>query len=255
MEELDIIRIDDDGRHARRDPVSSEVPFTINVNGRELATLLASPGGLRELAVGFVFSAGLIREAADLAEVTVDERRWRAEVTLTNAEAPVELAGRRLYTSGCGRGTLFYRALDLSARRPNPSALRLGAGEVLALMHEFVSSSEEFRRTGGVHSAALAEPGTILACREDIGRHNAVDKIIGRMVLEPVAGEGRLILVSGRLSSEIVLKAARVGVPVLVSRSAPTNQGVRLAREANLTLVGFARGRRMNVYSAPERIE
>jgi FdhD protein len=121
-------------------------------------------------------------------------------------------------------------------------------------MQELDRRSELHRRTGGVHAAALASPSGILVFREDIGRHNAVDKAVGAWLGREGGFADKILLCSGRLSSEILSKALRCRIPVLVSRSAPTDRGVALARRFNLTLVGFARGRRLNIYSGAERI-
>lgn len=254
MEEIEITQITRDGRQSARDVVAREVPFTLNANGEELVTLLSSPGDLKELSIGFLFSSGLIRSIDDVESVAVDEQKWRADVALKNNDLLSSLAFKRMYTSGCGRGTIFYNALDAMNRGKCDSTLRVPHERVLELMSEFNSFSTRFKETGCVHSAALSDGEKILFCRDDIGRHNAVDKIIGAMMIDRLDAQNKILLSSGRLSSEIVFKVHHAGLPIIVSRSAPTNQGVRHAREMNLTLVGFVRGRRMNLYSAEERI-
>jgi FdhD protein len=121
-------------------------------------------------------------------------------------------------------------------------------------MEEFRKRSEIHRQTGGVHAAALADHTGVLVFREDIGRHNAVDKVIGAYLVKENSFKDRILLTSGRLSSEILQKVQRCRLPIVVSRSAPTDRSVALARERNITLIGFARGRRMNIYSGEERI-
>ena len=122
------------------------------------------------------------------------------------------------------------------------------------MMHDFQGSSPEFQDTGGVHSAALADGSRILHVREDIGRHNAVDKLIGAAIIKGMSLQDKIVLSSGRISSDIVLKIRKTAISTIVSRSAPTNQAVNHARAADITLVGFARGKRMNVYSGERRI-
>ena len=141
---------------------------------------------------------------------------------------------------------------DRSGVRFDPS--RLSAAGLSALMREALRASEVHRRTGGVHMAALADASGLLLLREDIGRHNAVDKVIGAHLAAGGSFAGKVLLASGRLSSELLAKALRCGVPVLISRSAPTDRSIALARRSGLTLIGFARGQRLNVYSAPERV-
>ena len=134
------------------------------------------------------------------------------------------------------------------------SDIAISARQVFALMDEFIRCSAVFRATGGVHSAALCNIGSIIVFSEDIGRHNAVDKIFGQRVLEDMPTEGHLIITSGRVSSEILLKVARRNVPLLISKAAPTNLGVKLASDLGVTLIGFAREKRMNIYANEQRV-
>jgi FdhD protein len=133
--------------------------------------------------------------------------------------------------------------------------MALSAADLLGLMRKFQTASPEFQDTGAVHSAALATATEIRALREDIGRHNAIDKLLGWALINGVSLDDKIMLSSGRISSEIVLKTKKTTIPVLVSRSAPTNQAIRHAQSADITLIGFARGRRMNVYSGTQRIQ
>jgi hypothetical protein len=134
------------------------------------------------------------------------------------------------------------------------TGLRVSAGHICMLMEEFRRHSQLHRQTGGVHAAALADREKLLVFREDIGRHNAVDKVIGALLRQGDKYSDKLLLTSGRLSSEILHKTAACAVPIVVSRSAPTDRSVALARDRNITLIGFARGRRMNIYSGEGRI-
>jgi FdhD protein len=134
------------------------------------------------------------------------------------------------------------------------SLLQVSVGEILALTRDFQHRSETFRATGGVHSAALCDTSNILVFNEDIGRHNALDKVFGECLLNGIPTDDRLVITSGRISSEILLKVARRNIPVLVSKSAPTNLGVKMANELGVTLVGFVRGKRANVYTNTWRV-
>ncbi len=161
---------------------------------------------------------------------------------------------KRLYTSGCGKGTIFYNMVDILHRHRIDSSLKISSKSILKLMQEFQQKSNLFMETGAVHSAALSDGRNILVFKEDIGRHNAIDKIIGRTLEEGIDFRDKIILTSGRISSEILLKIQKCIVPLIISRSAPTDQAVKLACELNITIIGFARGNRMNIYSAPERV-
>ncbi|MFQ6104284.1 MAG: formate dehydrogenase accessory sulfurtransferase FdhD [Candidatus Glassbacteria bacterium] len=254
MEEVEITKINRNRRFVESDVVAMEVPFTINLNGSELVTLLSSPEDLRELAAGFLFSSGLVKKPDEIETITIDQEKWLAEVSLEKKEVSSDLVFKRMYTSGCGRGTLFYSAIDLLHRHKNNSSLKIEKRRIFRLMSDFQNGSTQYKQTGGVHYAALSDGKVIIFIKEDVGRHNAVDKVIGCSFLNGFSFDNTIFLTSGRVSSEIVLKIQKTGSPMLISRSAPTNQGVRLARDLNLTLIGFVRGQRMNIYSASERV-
>jgi FdhD protein len=155
---------------------------------------------------------------------------------------------------GSGCGSLPPPELRDASAPLAEDGFRVSAARIGELMHVLARLSEVHRRTGGVHGAALADEEGIRVFREDIGRHNAVDKVIGRRLAEGGGFQRCLLLTSGRVSSEVLAKAVRCRVPVLVSRTAPTDRSVEEARRQNLTLAGFARGERMNLYAAPERV-
>ncbi len=235
--------------------VVKEYPFTISVNNQELVTLLCSPTYLKFLAVGFLVSEGIIKSKDDIKKVVVDERLGIAWVQTTDQEAvqPLMLS-KRLITSGCGRGASFYNPDDAQAFTIIESKLTVKPEDVFSLVQEFQHYSEIYKTTHGVHSAALCDNKKILLFRDDIGRHNAIDKIVGECLLNDLSTQDRMIVVSGRISSEMAVKVAKRNIPVLVSISAPTDLGIRLANEFGLTLIGFVRPKRMNVYAGRERI-
>ncbi|MBM3120398.1 MAG: formate dehydrogenase accessory sulfurtransferase FdhD, partial [Chloroflexi bacterium] len=230
-------------------------PLTIVVNNQELVTLLCSPKNLDYLAVGFLSSEGLLKNKDDIKKITIDDRRGavRVETEAENKQAG-ELLFKRLITSGCGRGASFYSAADVGRQVKVESQVRISPLEVFELVSEFQHRSQIFRTTGGVHSAALCDAKNILVFSEDIGRHNAIDKIFGECILNDIPTGDRIIVTSGRVSSEILLKAANRNIPLLISKSAPTDLGVRLANDLGVTLIGFVRGKRMNVYSNDWRV-
>ncbi|MFH1996876.1 MAG: formate dehydrogenase accessory sulfurtransferase FdhD [Candidatus Omnitrophota bacterium] len=250
---LDIIRFDKDAREAFTDIVSEEIPLTVHINGTEIFTILASPPDLEELSVGFLFTAGMIRSIDDIRSVTIDRKNWISSIELKR-NIDFEFIFKRIYTPGCGKGVLFYNVLDILHRKPLTSRAIVKGTALSALMKEFLKRSVEFKKTGCEHSAALADESGVIIYKEDIGRHNAVDKVIGEAVMKRVRMADRIVFVSGRVSSEIVLKVKKSGCPFLVSRSAPTDQAVKFARDFRLTLIGFARGERMNIYSENGRV-
>ena len=254
-EKFSILKLTERGSSSIDDVVAREFPLTIILNNQELVTLLCSPMNLRHLAVGFLFSEGLLKSKDEIKKIIVDDRRG---VVRVDTEGDTELASdalfKRFITSGCGRGASFYSAIDAQDQVKVESRLEISTLEVLALVHEFQHRSQVYRSTGGVHSAALCDIRDILVFNEDIGRHNAVDKIFGACILNDIATDDHILITSGRISSEILLKVAKRNVPVIVSKSAPTNLGVTLADDLGVTLVGFVRGKRMNVYTHAWRI-
>ncbi|RJX24169.1 MAG: formate dehydrogenase accessory sulfurtransferase FdhD [Dethiobacter sp.] len=253
--EVKIVRIRNRQRSEEKDRVVTETPLTIFFNDREFVTLLCSPGKLDYLAVGFLRSEGLINTADDLDDINVDYQKGIVFVrTKTPADLVEKLYGKRTITSGCGKGTLFFHVLDSLQSKRVESNLQINAESLLKLMTTLQENSVLFKTTGGVHSAALADRKEILFYSEDIGRHNAVDKIVGECIIKNIPLDDKILLSSGRLSSEIVLKGAKLRLPLIVSRSAPTSLSVELAEQTGITLVGFARGRRLNIYSHDYRI-
>lgn len=254
MIDVNALRIDRDGKREAKEPVTEEIPLTVYLNDKELLTLLCSPADLKELSIGFLYSSGLIRSLRDIERVMVDTRNWASYVELKEKGDPSSLMFKRLYTSGCGKGTLFYNALDHINREKIAGSFRVNWCKLLELMDSFQKRSLVFKKTGGIHSAALSDGENIVIFKEDIGRHNAVDKIAGEALMKGIDMRNSIVLTSGRISSEIVFKTQKMGSPVLISRSAPTDQAQKLAEECDMTLVGFARGQRMNVYAGRHRI-
>jgi len=253
MERCEIIKIYAERKEKIEDLVSQEIPFTIYVNGKELLTLLSSPEDLEELTVGFLFTAGIIKQFKDIRTLIIDTKLWRAEVKLKQ-KVEFDLVFKRMFTSGCGGGTLFYNPVDIMHRRKTRSKIKIKRDSIFRIMKDFQNCSIGFKQTGGVHQAALCDRKRILLVKEDIGRHNAIDKILGFALMNNMDLKDKIILSSGRVSSEVLLKIQKTEIGLVVSRSAPTNQAIKHATEANITLIGFARGKKMNVYSNPERI-
>jgi FdhD protein len=249
----DILCLRDSQKTALRDPVAVEVRVGIVLNGEEVAGLLCSPRDEKYLAAGFLRSEGLLSSADEIESI----RKHPDRVLVRTRKKKAAPKGVRLLTSGCGAGITFDRRpeeVDPVEDLIFDFMTVFSRARIAGLMKEFLSGAETFKATGGTHIAALSDGARILFTCEDIGRHNAVDKVLGRCFLERIDTHDKLVLCSGRMSSEIVRKAHRCGIPVVVSRSAPTSLAIDTARRCGVTLVGFARGERMNVYSFPARI-
>lgn len=251
-----IVELKEGSAREKEDALLVESPLTLELNGEEFVTLLCTPTGLEDLALGFLFSEGLADGPDDLEELAVDEGAGRVRVrTKRPHDLAAKLYGKRTVTTGCGRGTVFYHVTDALKTHRVESGLRVSAERVLGALKGWGEKAELFAETGCPHSAALlSAEGELLCLAEDAGRHNAVDKVIGRSLREGWRRDDKCLVTTGRISSEILIKVAKAGIPVLVSRSAATDLAVELARELGITAAGFARGRRMNIYAHPERI-
>ena len=256
IQKLSIIRVTEKDRNTIEDLVTRELPLTIILNNQELVTLLCSPKNLKYLAVGFLSSEGLIKGKDEIKSITLDDKKGVVRIqTQEDTGFSNELIFKRFITSGCGKGASFYSVADLQGQTRIESQMTISAREILNLVREFQHRSQIYRTTGGVHSAALCDRTGSLVFAEDIGRHNAIDKIFGQCLLEDMPTDEHLIVTSGRISSEILLKVAKRNIPILISKSAPTDLGVSLADELGITLIGFVRGKRMNVYTHDWRVK
>lgn len=250
---LKVLRIKEGTCEQIDDPVTCESPLTIFLNDRELVTLLCTLEHLDELAVGFLRSEGFIKSKDDVQNVFIDAKTGTARVEAKQALIAEQTFLKRYITTGCGKGTSFYQLSDATCQLVETDFV-IEAATVFNLMHEAQRQSELFKITGGVHSSALCSVNEIILFREDIGRHNTVDKLIGRCFLDGVETKDKIILTTGRISSEILVKVAKMGIPLIASRSAPTDLAVQHAGELGVTIAAFVRNQRMNVYTYPERV-
>ena len=237
------------GETWREDAVNipGELPLAIFVNGGEVATILCTPARLTQLVLGFLYLEGIITGQQEVASLRVCEDEPIADVRLLKGE--YKAAPRRTITSGCGSGTSSDSDVPKVV-----SELVVTADEILSLMRQLYQRQDLFQEMGGIHSSALADREGILVSAEDIGRHNTLDKIMGQCLMRKLSTEDKILLTTGRISSEMVLKAARMQVPVVVSRGTPTERAVRLGKELGITVIGYARGNRLSVFSAEERL-
>lgn len=234
--------------------VVNEVAITIFLNGKEIVTLLCTGLHLKALAIGFLHSEGLIHRRSDIQEIALDEQNGQVHVTTKEEGVPEERPPRKqAVASGCGRGIVFYPT-DVLMDPKIESSLTLNSDQVFSLMSQLTQRSELYRKTRGVHNAALATQDQMLFFRSDIGRHNAVDMICGSCFLEGVSLEDKVLLTTGRISSEILLKVAEIRIPILISRNVATYHAIALAQSMGITIVGDVRGTKFVVYSRPERV-
>lgn len=264
-----VLRIRGAAAAHRADTLVAEEPLEIRLGGRPLAVTMRTPGDDFALAVGFLVSEGVLAAADEVANVvycagaTVDGANTYNVVDVTLAPGvpmPAISLERNVYTSSscglCGKASLD--AVRTATRLPIAAGggPRVTPGVLAALPGRLRAGQAVFDRTGGLHAAGLfSAEGELLDLREDVGRHNAVDKLVGRALREGLLPlDGRILMVSGRASFELAQKAVMAGIPVLAAVSAPSSLAVDLARESGLTLVGFLRGDSMNVYAGEERV-
>jgi FdhD protein len=257
MHRVEITRIDVSAGKAQRlaDYVAKEKPLHIFLNKEHYVTIFCSPRNLKELAVGHLLSEGIIKSAKEIDGVNLTEEACRIKLR-PSVDLEKRLKHSKLHSRvillACGSN----RPYQYSARLPKvKSSLRVRAGTILECVNRLNIAADTFRKTGGVHAAAIYKTdGALVAFAEDVGRHNAVDKAIGIAAVSKTNFADCFLALTGRLTGDMVYKAARVGLPLVASLAAAIDSGIDIARHANLTLVGFVRGKRMNVYSFPERI-
>jgi len=239
------------------DYIVTEEPYTIKLNQREFATLVCTPEYIEELAIGFLASEGVIRTFADIEDIWIQEKEGFIHVK-TNYTNPFyeKFHSKRYITSCCGKsrqGFVFFNDARLTNRFPQVN-IQLTYEDCFQLMEEMQKSSTVFKETGGVHNAALCTKDGVMLSRLDIGRHNALDKIYGHCLRHQISLKDKVLVFSGRISSEIITKVAKIGCEVVLSKSAPTELALELAEELGMTTVGFIRNNTLNVYTRRDRI-
>jgi len=261
------------GKSTKQAPASVviEEPLEIRINDQPVAVLMRTPGAEKELAVGFCLSEGLIADLADIAlvhhcgqalptlmedrEADLEESRNMVRITLAlpSASRDPRLDIVRLVRSGCGRTNAEELASQLV---PLDNDLRVQGKILLNLTSSIKQQQEAYREAGGIHAAGIfTGRGELVTMREDIGRHNAVDKVLGHCLMQGITLKDKILVSTGRASYEMVTKAVRLGLPVAASLSSPTSLAVELAEHLNCTLIGYLRGQRMRVYTHAWRLE
>jgi FdhD protein len=256
-----VLRVDGATRTPATDRVAAEVALEVRLHGEPFAVVMRTPGEDEALAAGFLFSEGVVTHATDIVAIAVDTEADVADVTLAPARAadvPGLLAGRRQVATSSSCGMCGRRSLDLIRVDVPPlvPTWRVHPAVIASLPDALRTAQRVFDETGGLHAAGLfSRAGDLEAVAEDVGRHNAVDKLVGRaLVTGRLPLSEALLCVSGRTSFEIVQKALMAGIGLVAAVSAPSSLAVELARDGGLTLLGFVRGGRFNVYAHAERV-
>lgn len=237
--------------------VVEEIPVTLFFNGEQMITLLCTGRHIDELAVGFFIGEGWIRDRHALREVSVNEERGTVHITYEgNSFSRDKFWLKRAITSGCAKGSVLCEVIDSLLEHPLKEEPKVEISRIWGIMKKLNHLSDTYKKTHGVHNCALAEAGGEIVTldgskplyRYDIGRHNAMDMLIGRAFLDGIDLDNKIMVTTGRLTSEVVIKAAQTGIPVLVSRHAATRLAIELATTLNLTLIGYVRATQMTVY-------
>jgi len=259
VRQVDIEKIDlsTGSRRKMVDYIADENPLQLFVNNTFWATILCTPSNLRELAVGHLLSEGIVKSIQEIEEITLKEAENTCIVKLkpdVKVEDRIQISRlhSRVIASACGSGSPH----QYKGKTPIvESKLTVKAQVIFESVNQLNFKAEGFRQTGGLHVAAIYNSdGSMVALAEDVGRHNAVDKVIGMVALGKIDFGECFLALSGRMSGDVAFKAAKVGLPIVASLAAALSSGISTAKESNLTLVGFVRGKRLNVYTSPERI-
>jgi FdhD protein len=233
-----------------------EYPITLVVNGYEVAVFQLTKADLEDWAYGYMYSEGFIQKASEIDNVTINEEMGSIHVTLQNGFNEEEMFSKKKhYTAGCGRGVTFFSMTDVKSFEKVYSGQSHNLSYLLKKRSEFAQNSPWYLETGGMHGACIVDESGTITVREDIGRHNAVDKIIGYALRNGLQPERLILLTTGRVSYEMLSKAAKFGFPVIGSRTAATKQAVQLAKYLNIEVIGYLRGKMANIYTSTGRVQ
>ncbi|PEE44880.1 formate dehydrogenase accessory sulfurtransferase FdhD [Bacillus pseudomycoides] len=255
--EREILRYENGQIKHIEDSIVTEFPVTVKINGQEFVTMVSTPEYIEDMVIGFLASEGIIRKYEDIDEIWVQDKEGYVHVTTAKINPYYrDIQNKRYITSCCGMSRQgFVFANDaLTAKKMKAVRVKISAQDCFRLMNDMQQSAATFQNTGGVHNAALCDVNRIVLSRMDIGRHNALDKIYGYCLKNNISIGDKIIVFSGRISSEILLKVAKIGCEVILSKSAPTELALQLAEELGITTIGFIRNQSLNVYTHPERV-
>ena len=237
--------------------VAGEFPLTIKVDDREVVTLMTLGTHPELLALGYLRNQRLVESVEDIKSITVNWERETAQIETRLGQGIIDWENKlskRIVTTGCGQGTVFSCTLDKIYENPLPKA-SIRQSTLYGLLENITEYNDIYRQAGAVHGCALCEETSIELFVEDVGRHNAADTIAGQMWMDGTSGEGKIFYTTGRLTSEIVMKVAHMGIPILLSRSGVTFMGLELAQDLRLTMIARAKGRHFLVYNGANTIE
>jgi len=234
--------------------IAGEHPLTLYLDKREIVTLMTLGCAPEALAIGYLRNQRLVRSIEDIAAVQVD---WDSEACAVTTRTGVvdldERINKRTVTTGCGQGTMFGDLMDELDRLEPPAGATLTEDRLHGLMDVLRRRESIYKQAGAVHGCALARNEQVLYFIEDVGRHNAVDAIAGMMWLDDIDGGDKVFYTTGRLTSEMVIKAVQMGIPFLVSRSGLTQMGYEIAQRTGITIIGRAQGRHYLIFTGPQR--
>lgn len=253
IEEVEVM--DEQGR-VRPAYLPGERPLTVYLDKRELVTLMTLGGAPEALVLGYLRNQRLVESIEDIAAVQVD---WETESAAVTTRAGRQLpdiedrTAKRIVTTGCGQGTMFGSLMEEIDATRLPDGARLDQATLYGIIDTIRLQQSVYKQAGSVHGCALFRGTELLMFVEDVGRHNAVDAIAGKMWLEGMSGEDKVFYTTGRLTSEMVIKGAQMGIPFLLSRSGVTQMGYQMARRVNLTLFARCTGKHFLLYTGRER--
>lgn len=252
-----VLRFKNGQMESVEDKIVTEFPVTVKINEEEFVTMVCSPQYIEDMVIGYLASEGVIRAYKDIKNIWVQEKEGYVHVTIDKLNPYFQnLQNKRYITSCCGasrQGFVFINDA-LTAKKMNDISVELSIKDCFQLMNKLQQSAATFQETGGVHNAAICDKNGFMLSRMDIGRHNALDKLYGYCLKHHISIRDKVVVFSGRISSEILLKVAKIGCEVVLSKSAPTELALNLAEELGITTVGFIRNNSLNIYTCPERI-
>jgi len=252
-----VLRFKNGQMESVEDKIVTEFPVTVKINEEEFVTMVCSPQYIEDMVIGYLESEGVIRAYTDIKNIWVQEKEGYVHVTIDKLNPYFQnLQNKRYITSCCGasrQGFVFINDA-LTAKKMNDISVELSIKDCFQLMNKLQQSAATFQETGGVNNAAICDKNGFMLSRMDIGRHNALDKLYGYCLKHHISIRDKVVVSSGRISSEILLKVAKIGCEVVLSKSAPTELALNLAEELGITTVGFIRNDSLNIYTCPERI-
>lgn len=252
-----VLRFKNGEMESVEDKIVTEFPVTVKINEEEFVTMVCSPQYIEDMVIGYLASEGVIREYKDIKNIWIQEKEGYVHVTIDKLNPYFQnLQNKRYITSCCGasrQGFVFINDA-LTAKKMNDISVELSIKDCFQLMNKLQQSAATFQETGGVHNAAICDKNGFMLSRMDIGRHNALDKLYGYCLKNHISIRDKVVVFSGRISSEILLKVAKIGCEIVLSKSAPTELALNLAEELRITTIGFIRNDSLNIYTCPERI-